>query len=387
VTRNTQRSSAWLLLAVLLTGGAPGGTSIGFADLPQLIAGHPLHGVLAAYDREIAALRSTQSVHGLDDPSGRARSDAASLRDRSNTARLRVQAIAARDTRPDLLQENAALSTIFASRGASEGAASLYGDELDREVTASLSAFERATAQRTGRALLARRQELHEKELMLAYDLARWGAPQRLLLRLKLGELHLDAATRKALESQLTALNEREGDALAAMRRWDAAVLGGYRRRLQEEGTTANAQMATQLRAKGAANGAIRLRALQAESNAASALPDGASQLALFRSSYRSADDAKAIAEGFGSAGVDLSRRFGELSDVDEGSRAATAAQIRRLTADRGKLYRSIVAQIERIANRLARTRHLTKTLFANSRPKGSIDLTDAIRAEITPSF
>jgi hypothetical protein len=326
-------------------------------------------------------------VPGLDDPGGRARSGAASLRDRSNTARLRVQAIAARNTRPDLLQENAALSTIFALRGASEGAASHYSDELDREVTASLSAFERATAQRTGRALLARRQELHEKELMLAYDLARRNAPQRLLLRLKLGELHLDAATRKALESQLTALNEREGDALAAIRRWDAAVLGSYRRRLQEEGATANAQMAAQLRAKGAANGAIRLRALQAESNAASALPDGASQLALFRSSYRSAADANAIAEGFGSAGVDLSRRFGELSDVDEGSRATTATQIRRLTADRSKLYRSIVAQIERIANRLARTRHLTKILVANSRPKGSIDLTDAIRAEITPSF
>jgi hypothetical protein len=127
------------------------------------------------------------------------------------------------------------------------------------------------------------------------------------------------------------------------------------------------------------------LRALQAESNAAAAVPDVASQLALFRSSYRSAADAQAIAAGFGAAGVDLSRRFGDLSAVDERSRAATAAQIQRLTVDRGKLYRSIVAQIERIANRLARTRHLTKVLVANSRPKGSIDLTAAIQAAFTP--
>jgi hypothetical protein len=62
-----------------------------------------------------------------------------------------------------------------------------------------------------------------------------------------------------------------------------------------------------------------------------------------------------------------------------------TTAQIQRLTVDRRKLYRSIVAQIERIADRLARTRHLTKILVANSRPKGSIDLTDAIQAAFTP--
>jgi len=367
---------------VLLIGGAPGSASMGFADLPRLIAGHPLHGVLAAYDREIAALRSTQTVLGLDDPAGRARKGAASLGNGSGAARLRAQAIA-RDTRPDLLQENAALSTIVALRGASERAALGYSDELNREVTASLRAFERATAQRTGRALEARRQQLREDELMLAYDMARRDAPQRLLLRLKLSELHLDAATRKTFESRLTALNGRERDALAAARRWDAAVLGSYRRQLQEEGATANSQMAVQLRAKGGANDAIRLRALQAESNAEAAVPNVPSQLALFRVSYRSAADARAIAQGFGAARADLSRRFGDLSDVDEQSRAATSAQIQKLSVDRSKLYRSIVAQIERIANRLARTRHLRKVMLANSRPKGSTDLTAAVQSAL----
>jgi hypothetical protein len=370
---------------VLLTGGAPGNASSGFADLAQLIAGHPLHGVLAAYDREIVALRSTQTVTGLDDPAGRAQSVAASLRNRSDAARSRAQAIAARDTPADLVQENEALSTIVALRGASERAALGYRDELNREVAASLTAFERATAQRTARALRARRQELRENELMLAYDMARRDAPQRLLLRLKLRELHLDAATRKAFESQLVGLNGREADALAVARRWDAAVLGNYGRRLQLEAATANARMAAQLRAKGGANDAIRLRALQAESNAAAAVPDVPSKLALFRSSYRSAADAQAIAQGFGAAGVDLSRRIGELSDADERSRAAMSTQIQRLTVDRRNLYRSIVAQIERIANRLARARRLTKVTVGNSRPKGSIDLTAAIRAALTP--
>ena len=97
------------------------------------------------------------------------------------------------------------------------------------------------------------------------------------------------------------------------------------------------------------------------------------------------AADAQAIAQGFGAAGVDLSRRIGELSDADERSRAAMSTQIQRLTVDRRNLYRSIVAQIERIANRLARARRLTKVTVGNSRPKGSIDLTAAIRAALTP--
>ena len=50
-------------LAVLLTGIAPSQTP-GFADLTQLVASHPLHGVLLEYDREIAALSSTQNATG-----------------------------------------------------------------------------------------------------------------------------------------------------------------------------------------------------------------------------------------------------------------------------------------------------------------------------------
>ena len=69
MTSAASRTVAMVLALLLL--GAGRGESIGFADLPQLIGAHPLYGVLAQYDREIAALRGTRSVSGLTDPAAR----------------------------------------------------------------------------------------------------------------------------------------------------------------------------------------------------------------------------------------------------------------------------------------------------------------------------
>ncbi|MGA8097509.1 MAG: hypothetical protein WB810_02495, partial [Candidatus Cybelea sp.] len=64
--------------ALLLTGQSVAfAASVGFVDLPRLVASHPLHSVLAQYDSEIAALRSTQNVAGLRDPAATAARSAA----------------------------------------------------------------------------------------------------------------------------------------------------------------------------------------------------------------------------------------------------------------------------------------------------------------------
>ncbi|MGA8575537.1 MAG: hypothetical protein WB609_07615, partial [Candidatus Cybelea sp.] len=60
----TARSFA-LILAVLLTAAGPPNSPEGFVDLAQLVASHPQHAILFEYDREIAALRSTQNLPGL----------------------------------------------------------------------------------------------------------------------------------------------------------------------------------------------------------------------------------------------------------------------------------------------------------------------------------
>jgi hypothetical protein len=379
----TLRRALTLALALCLTGVSPGGAT-GYADLTRLVASHPLHAVLAGYDREIAAVRGTLRVNGLMDPAARTQHATAILQKSAAGAKARALRLDALDAFADLNTERNALATIVRLRGTGDVESASYGVELDRETSASLTAFEAATAQRATRALEARRRQLRENELALAYALARRDAPERLLLQLKLTRLHLDRTDRAALEAQRAALDHREAGAIATLRRSDAATLGGYERELQSEAANANARMTAQLRGAAAANLAIHGNVVRAESSAAGALPNFPAQLALFRTSYRSSAQATDIAGNLSTASADISKRFRTLAQADRQSRFATLAQIRTLQFQRDALYRSIVAQIGRTADRVAAERHLsTARVTTSPRPAGTVDLTGAVRSAL----
>lgn len=372
-----------LTLAIFLTGTTHYGAPIGFADLPRLLAAHPLQAVLAGYDRGIAALRSTQTVPGLLDPAAQAQRGAAALQRDAAAAQSRVQQIASRNAGQNRLREREALAAVLAARNAADREMMAYREELVRGTNANLAAYERSLEQRTQRALAAREQQLRESELMLAFTLARQNAGERALLRLKLEELHLDPATQTQLEAELSAMNARESDALAVMRRNDAGILERYRQQLQRDGEAANAQMAAQLRAKAEANLVLRRRVLQAEASMAAMLPNLPLQIASFSASYRSETDAAAILGGLRSASRDLSQLFGQFAEAAQRSQRETAAQIQALEAKRSSVYYSMIAQIEREAQRLARERRLGGVDVSGSRPKDSVDLTAAVRADL----
>ncbi|HEY1881515.1 MAG TPA: hypothetical protein VGG51_00550 [Candidatus Cybelea sp.] len=382
MTNATLRRALTLALALCLTGVSPSGAT-GYADVARLIASHPLHAVLAGYDREIAALRTTLRATGLTDPAARTEHAAAALQRSAAATRARALRLDALNTSADLNTERNAIATIVRLRGTGDLESSSYGVELDRETSASLTAFEAATAQRTTRALEARRQQLRENELALAYALARRDAAEHLLLQLKLTHLHLDRTDRAALEAQRAALDRREADAIAALRRSDAATLAAYERELRAQAATANAQMTSQLRGTAAANRTIHGSVVRAESSAAGALPNFPAQLALFRAGYRSGAQATDIAGNLSAASDDISRRFGALARADRQSRSAALAQIRTLQAQRDALYHSIVAQITRAASRIAEERHLSGVSVAPARRAGSVDLTGAIRSSL----
>ena len=371
-----------LALAFCLTGVSPNGAT-GYADLTRLVAGHPLHAVLAGYDREIAAMRTTLRAIGLTDPAARTQHATAALQKSAAGARARALRLDTLNGFADLNTERNALATIARLRGTGDLESSSYGVELDRETSASLTAFEASTAQRTTRALEARRQQLRENELALAYALARRDAGQHLQLRLKLAHLHLDRTDRAVLEGQRASLDRREADSIAALRRADASTLQAYERELQSEAASANAKMTAQLRGTATANLAIHGDVVRAESSAAGALPNFPAQLALFRTSYRSSAQAADIAGSIFTASNDISKRFAGLAQADRQSRLATFAQIRTLQVQRDALYRSIVAQIGRAANRIAAERHLSRVSLASPRPAGSVNLTGAVRATL----
>ncbi|HEY6327079.1 MAG TPA: hypothetical protein VIW73_11270, partial [Candidatus Cybelea sp.] len=140
-----------LALAICLGAAANGAEPVGFVNLPRLLAVHPLHKVLDAYDREIAALRVTRTTPGLDDPAARAGDAATALRRDAAQAENQVQRIAAADERYRALEAHA-LSAVAASRYGAAGAMNAYADALARETGANVSGYATAIAQQTARA-------------------------------------------------------------------------------------------------------------------------------------------------------------------------------------------------------------------------------------------
>jgi hypothetical protein len=369
------------MLALCLTGVSQSGDT-GYVNVSRLVASHPLHGVLAGLDRQIAALRGTLGVPGLADPALRTQHAVAALRNAAAGARVRVARLARQSTAGDLGAEGAALSTIVRLQGTGDTESSSYGVELNRATSASLTAFEAGTAQRTQRALEARSQQFHEKELALAFALARRDAGQRLLLRLKLTHLYLDRTDRAQLEAQRDALDRRQAAEIAALRQRDGAELAAYTREVQANAANANAAMTARLGGTASANLAIQSDVVAAKANAGEH-SNLSAQIALFRSSYRSGADARDVAGGLAAASNDIATHFNSLAQADRESRTQTAAQIRGLEAQRDALYRAIVAQITRTANHVAAERGLGDVVLGGSRPKGSTDLTAAVRSEL----
>jgi hypothetical protein len=375
---------ATLVLALFAIAAAPANRPTGFIALSRLVAAHPLHVVLLEYDREIAALRSTQTLPGLRDAAATTANAAAAQRRDATAGRAVVERINARGGNVDLSRERAALATLAASRNATEDAMNSYAGALARETGASISAYQSATLQRSRRAYAARAQQLREKELTLAFDLERADAGERLKLELKLDDLHLTPSRRATLKAALATLDQRELQAVTAQRRHDAAILASYGQRLQDEGTGASAQMAAQLHAKAAANFAVRTRVLQAQSSAAEPIANLRSRISAFSGTYRRPADSAAIDSGLKMASGDLSHSFDELAAADRQSQRDTTAQIAALEAGRSALYNVIVAQILRAAQRIAAERRLANVDFAGAPPPHSIDITAAVKAALT---
>jgi hypothetical protein len=320
--------------------------------------------MLAAYDRQIAALRSTQNVTDLHDPAGSARNAVTALRSDAATTTANVAAIGSRDADANRERERTASADVLASRQAPERSFATYTSQLATETNANLQAYSGALNERTERAYAARAQQLREKEATLAFDLGRQNGGKRLMLRLQLAELHLTPARRAQLQAQLGALDASERQAVDAMRRRNAAELAAYRSQLESAATAGAGAMDAQLRAKAGANYAILRRVFNEGIGAAGAFPLP-SQLAAFTSGYDARRTAQGISTGVRSATADVAQRFAGLGVVDSQSRREVASQLQALQAARAAIYQTILKQIQAAGETVARARNVTGAVAA----------------------
>ncbi len=155
--RVTTRALAGLLLGVAFTPAAHArAADVGFIDLPRLVTAHPLHKVLAQYDREIRALRHTQSVAGLQDAALSAAHSAASLQNDAASAASRAASIGARNPAGALAREQQGISTLLRSRQSADRKMAASTTQLVAETNANLQAYSGSIAERTQRAYSAR---------------------------------------------------------------------------------------------------------------------------------------------------------------------------------------------------------------------------------------
>lgn len=295
--------AARLLLSIGLLGAT-------HAPLQQAIQRDPLYPVLQQYDREIAALRATESAPGLTQIGRRIAAASAAVRHETVAARTATKG--GTPTAP------------------SHATIAEYQRRLGRQTDAAIAAYRQSIATRTQRALAARAQQLRERESTLSFDLAQRDASKETALRLKLHYLHLFPQARAQLEGRLHALQARDASAVAAARSSDGAALAAYRAQLDAQESRDVATMTARLRRDQAANLAIRKRAL-ANGGGRPIDPRTGSIVRAFASTQRDANE-----------------RYTSLARQNAKSYDAARAQLAALEADRAALYRFILERAKR---------------------------------------
>lgn len=378
------RIAAFFLIALLGGCAAQAASAPPALDLNALVKAHPLYGTLAQYDRQIAQLRATlhapdfahkdeaftnaaNGVRGtLDDAAARAKAIAAmpSPDVRSLQADANVNAPSESRVRSDMQQTYSAQASQL--RSAAQKDMDRYRATLLTQQNAELANYIRSMNMRVQQAYNSRKQQLYAKESALAVDLAKADESKRLPIETKLRTLRLDSAARKSLQAQLDAIQARENAVVDRQRRKDAAILAAFLPPLQARADADIARMRGDLQNRTAANLAERQRVLTAQTSgsmhlnlgktvaASNAAPDMNAQLDSLTRTLPADPNA------FIAARDDLARHFASVKAADQEATRSTWEQLAALQADRDQLYRDIVSQITRDAQRIASTRHLS---------------------------
>lgn len=358
-----------IALILLLAAG------VGYVDVAKLVTQHPLYPVLSQYDREIAAMRSTERVAGLRTIAGSVGKDAAAMQASTAAANRRAQNMSGPNGAAYRSREQAYLAGMQSQRIPANDAAS-FRRGASQSGRATLAAYRAAMAQRSRRALAARAQQFREDESTLAFDLEKSHAGQRLVLATKLRNLHLDRAHRDALQAKLAALDASVAAKVAARRRSDVAQLAAYAAQLRAQEGADDARMAAAVARSTKANVARRDHIVES-------LPPGAAALRGYDPATGASNVGKAIAD----AGNDLHGRFAQLQSVARSSRADTDARIASLQRARQRLYDAIVTQIRNDASHIARERDMTVVIYQRAPLSGGVDLTQAVGKALTPQL
>ena len=385
------------------------GTAV--VDVAALMRVHPFASVLAQYDREIEALRSTALTAGSAETSDALHAaESGFARERSENALVqsRLRAHAAEYAN----RENAQLAALAASpeqpaggvRTAIDAAYRAQASDVRDRAASSYARYQAALGHQRGDALAALRasldaslrreyaaaaQRVAERESDDNVALVSASAAERLNLRLRLRNPYT-GSDRQAILAQLAALDRRQRDALAAERARDDRALAKQRAAMQARNDAEFARLARDLDQKIAANATERRAVLTAQANPPQltglnepAQPDVDinAEARAFRANAPPVGK-DVITPALAAADAEVKANIARVEAADRTSRANTNAEIESLRRRRDALAAAMRAQILRLARSDANGRDVVDA-GSGRRASDAKDVTSAVAADL----
>jgi predicted small lipoprotein YifL len=427
------RSSKSLALAgvlALAACGRPGSTAapdatpvpaddgrVGYVRMDDLVKVHPLYAQLAHLDEDMQALQlksigSNVAQNGADI----ARAERELQHELDLAAERTKKALGDKQTEY-MKREQAAINAALGAAGAGPGGAGIaagimqnaqaqqrraselaqknfdaYRRQVAEQSEAAARSLQQSLAERANRTYRAKAEDLSKAEADFALQQETDDAAERLSLRTKLSNLALDDDTRADVKKQLDALDQKEADALGAMKNRDEATLAALEKRLHDQVQTeldaAVADIRKRTLAKIDARGDATRRQLVAQLGLPSTggagaapnamAPDMKSKLQALHQQYQqqfNKDASQTIAQ-FQKTRADLTRRFRAIAGIDANAQSGASRQLDALQKQRGELYSEMVAQIGREVKAVAQKRGINVVVSDVVAPAGGVDLT-----------
>jgi len=398
---------------------------VGYVRMEDLVKVHPLYAQLARLDDDVAALQLKSVGAEIGRSGGDVLREERALQRELETAAERTKRALNEKQSEYAKREQAAID---AALGAIPGAGNANGARIENGVaerageqgrraaltaqqnfdayrqqviaqdSAAANALQKTLAARAARTFRARAEALQKQEADFALQQAGDDSAERLSLRTKLSNLALDDAGRADVKKQLDALDQREADALGAMRNRDQATLAALQKQLHESVRAELIAEVGRLRKRSIA----KIKEREGDERRALAMqlgvpraggvavpngiaPDMRAKLQALHAQYQAdfnRDASQTIAQ-FQKTRADLTKRFRRIADVDGGAQAGANDQIDALRRQRGDLYNQMVAQIGREVKALARRRGIDVVVSDVVAPAGGVDLTPDAEKEI----
>jgi hypothetical protein len=402
--------------------------NVGYVRMEELVQKHPLYDQLARYDRSIEAFDLAATAPRALSADPHLRGEEKQLEKQLHDAADRTQKLLNQKQMQYQQQEAQAINAALQSAGNGPTAAQIasrvnqtareqqggagmqaqrdldaYRAMIQKQDQAQITAVQKALADRADRTFRAKSEELQSRESALSLQLANQDAAQRLALRTKLSSLALDDAAREDAQRQLSALDRKEADVIAAQRNRDQQTLVTLSTQLKSQVEADLRKQADEIHRRSLALLAQRQAALAKQVSSLGGpvvqttvvngkprqvinpnLPPALrSRIEKLHGDYqkRFQDDAKTTIAEFTKTREDLSRRYALLSGVDASAQSGANAQIAALRKKRSDLYDQITAQIDREVRLIAQQRGVSVVLTDIVAPAGALDLTpDALK-------